>query len=87
VVALGRGTPIPAAARGLSSPELLKSDAPGVKSTRARVWKVQRDMGKPPGPKVGLGEASGGVHDDGGGSARRHIAGARVPAAGASLGP
>jgi hypothetical protein len=35
---------------------------------------------------AGLGEGSGGAHDDGGGSARRCIAGARVPAAGAGLG-
>jgi hypothetical protein len=36
---------------------------------------------------AGLGEDSSGAHDDGGGSARRRIAGARVPAAGAGLGP
>jgi hypothetical protein len=44
-------------------------------------------MGNSPRAKAGLGEALGGAHDDGGGSARRHIAGARVPAARASLGP
>jgi hypothetical protein len=36
---------------------------------------------------AGLGEGSSGAHNDGGGSARRRIAGARVPAAGAGLGP
>jgi hypothetical protein len=44
-------------------------------------------MGNSPRAKVGLGEASGGAHDDGGGSARRRITGARVLAARASLGP
>jgi hypothetical protein len=44
-------------------------------------------MGNPPRVTAGLGEVSGGAHDDGGGSARRRIAGARVPATRASLGP
>jgi hypothetical protein len=44
-------------------------------------------MRDPPGAKAGLGEGSGGAHDDGGGSARRRIAGVRVPATRASLGP
>jgi hypothetical protein len=44
-------------------------------------------MRDPPRAKAGLGEGSGGAHDDGGGSARRRIAGARVPATRASLGP
>jgi hypothetical protein len=44
-------------------------------------------MRDPPRAKAGLGEGSGGAHDDGGGSARRHITGARVPATRASLGP
>jgi hypothetical protein len=35
-------------------------------------------MRDPPRATVGLGEGSGGTHDDGGGSARRRIAGARV---------
>jgi hypothetical protein len=34
-------------------------------------------MGKPPRAKAGLGKASGDTHDDGGGSARRCIAGMR----------
>jgi hypothetical protein len=72
---------------GDASPELLKSDAPGVKTTRARVRDGLRNMGNSPRAKAGLGEASGGAHDDGGGSARRRIAGARVPAARVSLGP
>jgi hypothetical protein len=44
-------------------------------------------MRDPPGATAGLGEGSGGAHDDGGGSARRCIAGASVPATRASLGP
>jgi hypothetical protein len=83
----GRRNLTPAAARGLGSPVLLKSDAPRVKTARARVWDGQRDMGNPPRVTAGLGEVSGGAHDDGGGSARRHIAGACVPATRASLGP
>jgi hypothetical protein len=77
----------PAAVRGSGSPELLKSDAPRVKTTRAQVWDGLRDMGNPPRVTAGLGEVSGGAHDDGGGSARRRIAGVRVPATRASLGP
>jgi hypothetical protein len=73
------------ATRGSSSLELLKSDAPGVKTTQARVRDGLRDMGTSPRAKAGLGEASG--DDDGGGSAWRRIAGACVPAARASLGP
>jgi hypothetical protein len=61
---LDRRTPFPAAARGWSSPELLKSDAPGVKTTRARVRDGLRDMDNSPRAKAGLGEASGGAHDD-----------------------
>jgi hypothetical protein len=83
----GRRNLTPVAARGLGLPELLKSDAPRVKTTRARVWDGLRDMGNPPRVTAGLGEVSGGAHDDGGGSARRRIAGARVPATRASLGP
>jgi hypothetical protein len=74
-------------AHGSGSSELLKSDAPRVKTTRARVWDGLRDMGNPPRVTAGLGEVSGGVHDNGGGSARRRIVGARVPATRASLGP
>jgi hypothetical protein len=44
-------------------------------------------MGNPPRVTAGLVEVSGGAHDDGGGSARRRIAGARVPATRARLGP
>jgi hypothetical protein len=44
-------------------------------------------MRDPPGAKAGLWEGSGGAHGDGGGSARRRITGARVPATRASLGP
>jgi hypothetical protein len=44
-------------------------------------------MRDPPRAKAGLGEGSGSAHDDGGGSAWRRIAGARVPATRASLGP
>jgi hypothetical protein len=44
-------------------------------------------MRDPPGAKAGLGEGSGGTHDDEGGSARLRIASARVPATRASLGP
>jgi hypothetical protein len=44
-------------------------------------------MRDPPGAKAGLREGSGGAHDYGGGSARRRIAGARVPATRVSLGP
>jgi hypothetical protein len=61
----------------LGSPEFLKFDAPRVKTTRARVWHGLRDMGNPPRVTAGLGEVSGGAHDDGGGSAPRRIAGAR----------
>jgi hypothetical protein len=43
-------------------------------------------MRDPPRATAGFGRGSGGAHDDGGGSARRRIAGARVLAAGASLG-
>jgi hypothetical protein len=43
-------------------------------------------MRDPPGAKAGLGEGSGGVHDDGGGSAWRRIAGARVLTTRASFG-
>jgi hypothetical protein len=43
-------------------------------------------MCDPPRATTGLGEGSGGAHDDGGGSAWRCVAGARVPAAGAGLG-
>jgi hypothetical protein len=67
----------PAAARGSGSLELLKADALRVKTTRARVWDGLRDMGNPPRATAGLGEVSGGAHDDGGGSARRRIAGVR----------
>jgi hypothetical protein len=83
----GRRNSTPAAARGSGSLELLKSDAPRVKTTRARVWDGLRDMGNPPRVTAGLGEVSGGAHDDGGGLARRRIAGARVPATRTSLGP
>jgi hypothetical protein len=41
-------------------------------------------MRDPPGAKAWLGEGSSGAHDDGGGSARRRIAGAHVPATRAS---
>jgi hypothetical protein len=44
-------------------------------------------MCDPPTATAGLGDGSGGSHDDGGGSARRRIAGARVPVIGAGLGP
>jgi hypothetical protein len=44
-------------------------------------------MGNSPRAKAGLGEASGGAHDDGGGLAPRCIVGARVSATRASLGP
>jgi hypothetical protein len=39
-----------------------------------------------PEAKAGLGKGSGGAHHDGGGSARRRIAGACVPATRASFG-
>jgi hypothetical protein len=71
----------------LGSPDFALNGAPAVKTTRARVWKVHRSMRDPPGATTGLGEVSGGAHDDGGRSARRRIAGARVPATRASLGP
>jgi hypothetical protein len=83
----GRRNLTPTAARGSSSLELLKSDAPRVKTTRARVWDGLSDMGNPPRVTAGLGEVSVGAHDGGGGSARRRITGARVPATRASLGP
>jgi hypothetical protein len=44
-------------------------------------------MCDPPRATAGLGDGSGGSHDDGGSSARQRIAGARVPVAGAGLGP
>jgi hypothetical protein len=71
----------------LGSPDFALNGAPGVKTTRARVWEVQRSMRDSPRATAGLGEGSSGAHDDGGGSTRRRIGGARVPAAGAGLGP
>jgi hypothetical protein len=44
-------------------------------------------MRDPPRAKAGLGEGSGDAHDDGGGSAWRRIASARVSATRVSLGP
>jgi hypothetical protein len=49
----------------LGSLEFLKFDALRVKTTRARVWHGLRDMGNPPRVTAGLGEVSGGAHDDG----------------------
>jgi hypothetical protein len=72
--------------RGSVPPELGENNAPGGKSNGAWVWKVQRDLGKPPKAKAGRGKGSGCAHDDGGGSARRRIAGVLVPATRASFG-
>jgi hypothetical protein len=72
--------------RGGAPPELGKINAPEVKLNGAWVWKVQRDLGKPPKVKAECGKGSGCAHDDGGGSARRCIVGARVPATRASFG-
>jgi hypothetical protein len=71
----------------LGSQNFANNGAPGVKSTGLWVGHDQRVTRDPPGAKAGLGEGSGGAHDDGGESARRRIAGARVPATRASLGP
>jgi hypothetical protein len=65
----------------------IEIDAPGVKTTRAWAREAQCDMRDPPEAKAGLGDALGCAHDDGGGSVRRRIVGARVPATRASLGP
>jgi hypothetical protein len=71
----------------LGSPDFANNGAPRVKSTGLWVGHEQRVTRDPPRAKAGLGEGSGGTHDDGGGSARRRIAGTRVPATRASLGP
>jgi hypothetical protein len=70
-VALDHRTPIPAVARGSSSPELLKSNASGVKTTRARVRDGLRDMGNPPRATAGLGRPLSGNIDGGRGFARQ----------------
>jgi hypothetical protein len=85
-VAGGRGGSLEVGFRGGASPELGDLGAPGVKTTRAWVKKVQRDLGRPSRAKAGRGKDSGCAHDDRGGSARRCIAGARVPATRASFG-
>jgi hypothetical protein len=72
------------AARG--SPDLAVNGAPGVKLIGFWVWRDQRVMRDPPGAKAGLGEGSGGAHDNGDGSARRRIAGVHVLATRASFG-
>jgi hypothetical protein len=72
----------------LGSPDFALNGAPGVKSTGLWIGHHQCVTRDPPRAKAGLrGGGSRGAHDDGGGSARWRITGARVPATGASLGP
>jgi hypothetical protein len=59
------------------SPDFTVNGAPEAKSGGAWVWDKLRDTSKPPRAKAGLGKDSGDAHDDGGGSARRRIAGVR----------
>jgi hypothetical protein len=59
------------------SPDFTVNGAPEAKSGGAWVWDKLRDTSKPPSAKAGLGKHSGDTHDDGGGSARRRIAGVR----------
>jgi hypothetical protein len=71
----------------LGSQDFTLNGAPGVKLTGHWVGHDQRVTRDPPGAKTGLEEGSGGVHDDGGGSAWRRLAGACVPATRANVGP
>ena len=63
--------------RGGGSPDLAKLGRPGVKSTRIWVWGDLRGTCSPPGAFAGLGVVCGGACRDGGGPARRGIAGER----------
>jgi hypothetical protein len=71
--------------RGGASPELLKSDAPGVKTTRARVRDGLRDMGNPPRATAGLGRPLSGDIDGGRGFARRHSPACDAPGVAVAL--
>jgi hypothetical protein len=53
--------------RGGASPALANLGAQEIKTTRAWVLEVQRDMGKPLRAKAGLGKDSCDTHDDGAG--------------------
>ena len=68
--ALVAGGRVPAAALSQISPEFVENKAPGVKSTRAWVRRVRRNMRSPPRVTEGLSEALGGERKGGGGSAR-----------------
>jgi len=68
--ALVAGGRVPAAALSQTSPEFVENNAPGVKSTRAWVRRVRRNMRSPPRVTEGLSEALGGERKGGGGSAR-----------------
>jgi hypothetical protein len=72
-------------ARGSSSPELLKSDAPGVKTTRARVRDGLRDMGNPPRATAGLGRPLSGDIDGGRGFAWRRSPACDAPGVAVAL--
>ena len=52
------------------APDFTELDAPGLKSTRAWVRRVRRNMRSPPRVTEGLAEALGGERKGGGGSAR-----------------
>ena len=67
--ALVAGGRVPAAALSQISPEFVENNAPGVKSTRAWVRRVRRNMRSPPRVTEGLSEALGGERKGGGGSA------------------
>jgi len=68
--ALVAGGRVPAAALSQTSPEFVENNAPVVKSTRAWVRRVRRNMRSPPRVTEGLSEALGGERKGGGGSAR-----------------
>jgi len=63
------GRRVPAAALGQTSPGFVENDAPGVKSTRALVGRVQHAMRNPPEATSRACGAQGGGFDCGGSSA------------------
>jgi hypothetical protein len=73
-------------ARGSGSPEFIKLDALGVKSTRAWVRLDPRDTRDLPRAKARHGRGSSDEHDGGDGSARQRNDGARVLTSGAVYG-
>jgi hypothetical protein len=70
---------------GSGSPELLKSDAPGVKTTRARVRDGLHDMVNPPRATAGLGRPLSGDIDGGRGFAWRRLPACDAPGVAVAL--